>query len=141
MVWFSQLFKSFSQFIVIYTVKGFSAVIEEEVDFCLFVCLFLFFLESLCFSYNTRYVCNLISGPSAISKSSLYIQEFSVHKLLKPSLKNFEHYLASMRNEDIVTWFKHSLALRFFGLELNLTFSCPVATEFSKFSGILSAAL
>ena len=140
MVWFSQLFKSFSQFIVIYTVKGFSAVIEEEVDFCLFVC-FCFFLESLCFSYNTRYVCNLISGSSAISKSSLYIQEFSVHKLLKPSLKNFEHYLASMRNEDIVTWFKHSLALRFFGLELNLTFSCPVATEFSKFSGILSAAL
>ena len=46
-VWFSQLFKSFSQFIVIHTVKGFSTVIEEEVDV---------FLEFPCFFYNTRYV-------------------------------------------------------------------------------------
>ena len=40
--------------------------------------------------------------------------------------------------------FEHSLALPFFwiGLEWKLTFSNPVATaEFSKFAGILSAAL
>ena len=35
----------------------------------------------------------------AFSRSSLYIWKFSVHVLLKPSLKDFEYYLASMRNE------------------------------------------
>jgi len=42
---------------------------------------------------------NLISDSSAFSKSSLYIWKFLVHVLLKPSLKDFDHYLASMRNE------------------------------------------
>ena len=31
---------------------------------------------------------NLISGSSAFSKSTLYMWKFSVHVLLKPSLKN-----------------------------------------------------
>ena len=39
---------------------------------------------------------NLISGSSTFPKSSLYIWTFLVHILLKPSLKDFEHYLASM---------------------------------------------
>ena len=39
---------------------------------------------------------NLISGSSAFSKSSLYIWNFLVHILLKPGLKDFEHYFASM---------------------------------------------
>ena len=38
---------------------------------------------------------NLIFGSSAFSKSSLYNWKFSVHVLLKPSLKDFEHYLAA----------------------------------------------
>ena len=37
---------------------------------------------------------NLISGSSAFSISNLYIWNFLVHILLKPSLKDFEHYLA-----------------------------------------------
>ena len=44
----------------------------------------------------------------------------------------------------IVWWFEHSLALPFFGIGKPdaKTFSSPVATaEFSKFAGILSAAL
>ena len=47
----------------------------------------------------------------------------------------------------VVRYFEHSLTLPFFGigmtfLGLELTFSSPVATaEFSKFAGILSAAL
>ena len=42
----------------------------------------------------------------------------------------------------LVQWFEHSLALPFFGIGMMLTFSSPVATaEFSKFAGILSAAL
>ena len=48
----------------------------------------------------------LISGSSAFSKSSLYIWKFSVHILVKPSLKDFEHYLASMGKECncVVFW-------------------------------------
>ena len=42
----------------------------------------------------------------------------------------------------IVQKFEHSLSLPFFGIRMKLTFSSPVATaEFSKFAGILSAAL
>ena len=90
MVRYSHLFKSFPQFVVIHTVKGFSIIIEVDV-----------FLEFSCFFYDPMYVSNLISGSSAFSKSSLYIWKFSVHVciLLNPSLKDFEHNLTSMQNE------------------------------------------
>ena len=87
MVWYSHLFKNFPQFVVIHTVKGFSVVNETEVDI---------FLEFSCFLYNPMDVGNLISGSSAFSKSSLNIWKFTVHVLLKPGLKNFEHYFASV---------------------------------------------
>ena len=42
----------------------------------------------------------------------------------------------------IVQQFEHSLALPFFGIGMKTDLSSPVATaEFSKFAGILSAAL
>ena len=86
MVWYSYLFKNFPQFVMIHTVKGFSVVNEAD-----------FFLEFSCFFYGPTDVGNLISsGSSAFSKFSLYIWKFSVRTLLKPSLKDFEHYLASM---------------------------------------------
>ena len=87
MVLYSHLFKNFPQFVVIHIVKGFSVVSDAEVDA---------FLEFSCFFYDPTGVGNLISGFSAFSKSSLYIWKFSVHLLLKPSLEDFEHYLASM---------------------------------------------
>ena len=80
----------FQQFVVIGTVKGFRVVSKAEVDV---------FLEFLCFLCDPRDVGSLISGASAFSKSSLYIWKLLVHVLLKPSLKDFEHNLASMRNE------------------------------------------
>ena len=58
----------------------------------------MFFWNSLAFSM-IQYVGNLISGCSAFSKSSLNIWKFSVHKLLKPGLENFEHYFASVWDE------------------------------------------
>ena len=126
-VWYSHFFKNFPQFVVIYTVKGFSVVNEAEVDV---------FLELSCFFYDPTDVGNLISGSSAFSKSSLNIWKFSVHVLLKTSLENFEYYFAIMWNVC------NSLALPFLGLEWKLTFSSPVATsEFSKFAGILSIVL
>ena len=86
MVWYSQLFKNFPKFVVIYRVKGFS-VVTEEVDG---------FLEFSSLFYDPADVGNLISGSSAFLKSSLYIWNFSVYILLKPSLKDSEHYFASM---------------------------------------------
>ena len=87
MVWYSQLFKNFSQFVVIHTVKGSSVVNEAEVDV---------FLEFSCFFCDPVDAGNLISGSSAFSKSSLCICKFLVHVLLNPSLEDFEHNLASM---------------------------------------------
>ena len=101
--WYSYLFKNFPQFIVIHTVQGFSIVNEADV-----------FLEFPCFLYNPADVDNLICGSSAFSKSSLYIWNFSVHVLSKPSLKGFEHYLAGVWNEHNCT--EHSFALSFFGI-------------------------
>ena len=90
MVWYSHLFKNFAQFTVIHTIIGFSVVNKAEVDA---------FLEFPCFVYDPTDVDSLIFGYSAFSKSSLYIWKFSVHVLLKPSLKDFEHYLDSVQNE------------------------------------------
>ena len=53
------------------------------------------FLDFSCFLYDLADVGNLISGSSALSKPSFYIWKFSVHVLLKPSLKD-EHNLTSM---------------------------------------------
>ena len=75
---------------MIYTVKGFSIVNEAEVDVL---------LEFSCFFYDPVNVGNLISGSSAFSKPILYIWEFSMHIILKPSLKDFEYNLASTCNE------------------------------------------
>ena len=85
-VWYSHLFQNFLQFVVTHTVKAFN-IVSEAVDI---------FLGFSCFLYDPMDVGNLVSGSSAFSKSSLYIFMFSVHVLLKPSLKDFEHYLASI---------------------------------------------
>ena len=88
-VWYSHLLKSFPQFVVIHTVKGFGIVNNAEDVF----------LELSCFFDDPTGVGNLISGSSAFCKSSLNIWKFSVHILLKPCLENFEHFFASMLDE------------------------------------------
>ena len=85
MFWYSHLFKNFPQFFVIHTVKGFIIVNETDV-----------FLEFSCFFNDPMEVGNLISGSSAFSKSIFSIWKFLSHILLKPSLKDFEHYLTSL---------------------------------------------
>ena len=85
---------------------------------------------------------NLISCSFAFSKSSLNIWKFTVHILLKPKLGAFEHYFASMWDECICVkvWI-------FFGITFlwdwneNWPFPVLATAKFSKFAGILSAAL
>ena len=87
MVWYSHLLKNFPQIAVIHTAKGFGMVNKAEVDV---------FLELSCFFDDAANVGNLISDSSAFSKTSLNIQKFTVHVLLKSGLENFEHCFASM---------------------------------------------
>ena len=104
MIWYSCLFKNFSQSVVIHTVKMFDVVNEAEVDV---------FLEFPCFLYDATNIGNLISGSSVFSKPSLYIWNFLIQVLLKPSMKDFEHNLTSMENERncLVVWTFFSTAL------------------------------
>ena len=53
MVFYALLFKSFPQFVVVHTVKGFGIVIEAEIDV---------FLEFPCFFYGPKDIGSLISG-------------------------------------------------------------------------------
>ena len=66
----------------------------------------MFFWKSLVIFYDLLNVGKLTSGSSAFSKPSLYIWKFSIHVLLKPSLKDFEHKLTSVQNEHncMVVW-------------------------------------
>jgi len=70
---------------VIHTVKGFGIVNKADA-----------FQELSCFFDDPAGDGNLISGSFAFSKSSLNIWKFTDHVLLKPGLKNFEHYFASV---------------------------------------------
>ena len=77
--------------------KGFSVVNEAEVDV---------FLKFSSFFYDPTDLGHLISGSSAFYKSNLCIWKFPVHILLNTSLKDFEHYFASVWNDCnyVVVW-------------------------------------
>ena len=128
-VWYSHLLKNFPQFIVICPVKGFGIVNKAEMDV---------FLELSCIFNDPTDVGNLISGflpflkPAWTSGSSWFTYCWSLAwRILSITL------LVCEMSTTGILW--HCLSL---GLEWKLTFSSPVATaEFSKFAGILSAAL
>ena len=63
-IWYSHLFQTFPQFIVIHTVKGFGIVNKAEIDI---------FLKLCCFFDDPVGIGNLISGSSALFKTSLNI--------------------------------------------------------------------
>ena len=90
MVWYFHLLKNFPEFVVIRTVKVFGIVNKTEINV---------FLELSCFFDDPADVGNLISCPSAFSKTSLNIWKFTVYVLLKPGLENFEHYFTSVCDE------------------------------------------
>ena len=76
MVCYSHLLKNFPVCCDLH--KVFTIVNKVEVEV---------FLEFSCFFYDPKDVGNLISCASAFPKSSLHIWKFSVHVLLKPSLR------------------------------------------------------
>ena len=80
MVWYSHLFQSLPQFVVIHMIKYFGIVNKAEVAV---------FLEVSCFFNDPTDVGNLIFGSSVSSKFKLYTWKFLAHMLLKPSLKDF----------------------------------------------------
>ena len=65
---------------MVHTVKDFGIVNKAEIDG---------FLELSCFFYDPTDVGSLISGSSAVSKSSLDIWKFMVHILLEAWLEEF----------------------------------------------------
>ena len=131
-VWYSHLFKNFLQF-VIHTVNSCGIVNKAEVDV---------FLELSCFFYCPMDVGNLIlvpllfPNPAWTSGSSWFMYYWSL------AWRILSFTLLAREMSSIVWQFEHlwhCLSLR---LEWKLTLSSPVATaEFSKFAGILSAAL
>ena len=78
----SHFFRNFLQFVVVYTVKGFSIVIKAVGN------------VFLGFPYFSM-IQWMLAIRSLVPQTSLYIWKFSVHVLFKLSLKDFEHYLAS----------------------------------------------
>ena len=131
--WHSHLLKNFPQFVVIHRVKCFGIVIKAEVDI---------YLELSCFIYDPMDVGNLISGSSAFSKPSLSIWKFTVCGLLKTGLEDFEPYFTSVWDECdcVVVWAFFGIAFLWDWNETDL-FQSLATAEFSKFAGILSAAL
>ena len=101
------------------------------------------FLELSCFSDDPADVGDLISASSAFSKSILNIWKFLVHVLLKLGLENFEHYFTSMWDECncMVVWTFFGIAFLWDWRKTDLFQSTVATAEFSKFAGILSAAL
>ena len=127
-VWYSHLFQSFPQFIVMHTVKSFGIVNQAEVDV---------FLELSRFFDDPLNVDNLISGSSAFSKTSLNIWKFMVHVLLKPGLENLEHYFTSMWDEC-----NCALVWAFFGIAFlgnwNENWPFPVMWPLLSFPNLLA---
>ena len=94
------------------------------------------FLELSCYFDDQTDVGNLISDSSAFTIASLYIWKFLVHILLKPSLKDFEHYLDSMWNECNCTavWTFSGIALL---LNWNENWPFPVLWPLVRFPNLL----
>ena len=131
-VWNSHLIKNFLQFVVIHGVKGFSIGNKAEVD--VFLKLAFLMIQQMLAIWSLVPLSFL--NPAWTSGSSRFVYCWNLAwRILRITLLACEI--------SATVWqFEHSLALPFLGLECKLIFYSPVATvEFSKFAGILSAAL
>ena len=120
MFWYSLLFKTFPQFAVIHTVRGFGIVNKAELDA---------FLELSCFFDDSADVGNLISGSSVFSKSSLNIWKLIVYTLLKPDLENFELHMKGLNS--VTPEILHPLTHRMLNFVLTRYLIFDVQTAYS----------
>ena len=128
-VWYSHLFQNFP--VSCDPHKGFGIVNKAEIAV---------FLELSCFFDDPTDVGNLISGSSPFSVwtsgSSQFMYCWSLAWRIL-SITSLACEMSTMCGSLSILW--HCLSL---GLGWKLTFASPVTTaEFSKFAGILSAAL
>ena len=93
MVWYSNLFQNFPQFIVIHTVKGFGIVNTAEIDV---------FLELSCFFDDSADVGSLISGSSVFSETSLNIWTTALFNSMKLShaLRGHPRWVGMVERSD-----------------------------------------
>ena len=126
-VWYSCLFQNFPVCCDPHS-QGFVIVDKAEIDVL---------LEFPCFLHNPTNVSCVICGSSSFSKSSLNTWNFLVHILLKPGLKDFEHYLASLWNEHDCT-----AVWAFFGIaflwDWNENWLFPVLWPLLRFLNLLT---
>ena len=107
MVWYSHVSKNFPQFVVIYTVKGFSVVNKDEVDV---------FLEFSCFCYDPMMLAiwSLVPLPFLNPAWTFGSSRFMYCWRLTWRILNIT--LLACEMSAILQKFEHSLALPFFGI-------------------------
>ena len=127
-VWYSQLFKNFPQFVVVHTVKGFGIVNKAEIDV---------FLELSCFFDDPVNVGNLISGSSAFSKTSLNIWKFTVHDCWSLAWRILSITLLACEMSTIVWEFEHSFGIAFLW-NWNENWPFPVLWPLLSFPNLLA---
>ena len=101
-VWYSQFFKNFPQFVVIHTVKGFGIANKAEVDVSLE-------LSTLLTIRRMLAIWSLVTLPFLNPAWTSGILRLMY--LLKPGLENFKHYFTSMWDEC-----KCAVVWAFFGI-------------------------
>ena len=121
---YSHFLKNFPQFVVVHRVKGFIIVSEEYGNV---------FWDSLDFSMIQW----ILAIWSLVPQTSWYIWKFSVHVVLKLSLKDFEHYLANNWDElyFMIGWTFFGIA---FLLDWNKNWPLPALWPLMSFSNLLT---
>ena len=117
MVWYSDLFKNFPQFVSIHTVKRlFHSQRSRSACFPGIPLLSLWSNE--CWQFDLWFLC--------LSKSGLYIWQFLVHILLNLVWRILNITLLACKMSATVWYLEHSLALPFFGtgMKTDLFQSC-----------------
>ena len=123
-IWYSHFLKNFPQFVLVHTVKEFSMVSEADRNV---------FWDSLAFSMIQW----ILSIWSLVLQTSLYIWKFSIHVVLKLSLKEFEHYFASKWDECncMIGWTFIGIA---FLLDWKENWPCPALWPLLSFPNLLT---
>ena len=112
MIWYCHLFKTFPQFVVIHTVKGFIVVLNEAevfLEFPSFLCSM--DRSSGCWHFHLWFLC-------LFCIQLVHLDVLCSH--MKPAWRILSNYPTSMWNEHSYSIVEHALALPFFGIEMKM---------------------